>query len=61
MDYRLDRRDLIEKGRQEGIEKGRQAEKREQVLKLLELGLDISTIVKATDLSKVKILNIKKK
>jgi len=35
----------------QGIEKGRQVEKREQTLKLLELGVDISIIIKVTSLS----------
>ncbi|MBC6415634.1 MAG: hypothetical protein GDA46_04500 [Bdellovibrionales bacterium] len=65
MDYRLDIQDSkeegFEQGKQEGIEEGRQAEKREQTLKLLELGIDISTIIKVTGLSKSKILKLKKK
>ncbi|MBC6416191.1 MAG: hypothetical protein GDA46_07420 [Bdellovibrionales bacterium] len=51
----------IEKGRKQGIEEGRQAEKREQAFKLLKLGIDISTIIKVTSLSKSKILKLKKK
>ncbi|MBC6416031.1 MAG: hypothetical protein GDA46_06565, partial [Bdellovibrionales bacterium] len=61
MDYRLDIQDSKEEGFEEGFEQGRQAEKREQAVKLLELGVDISTIIKVTDLSKNKILQLKKK
>ncbi|MBC6416150.1 MAG: hypothetical protein GDA46_07210 [Bdellovibrionales bacterium] len=57
MNYRLDKQGWME----EGFEKGRQAEKREQLFKLLELGVNISKLIKVTAFSKIKILKLKKK
>jgi len=42
----------LRKGRKEGMEKGRNNEKRETAKKMFELGIDIDKIMKATGLEK---------
>jgi predicted transposase/invertase (TIGR01784 family) len=53
-------KELILKGRQEGIQKGRQEGKLETALQMLKMSLDIDLIVQVTGLTKEQILELDK-
>ena len=54
------RKDGIQKGRASGLAEGTQVEKHKIAKKLLNLNIDISTIMQSTGLSKQEILNLQK-
>ena len=54
------RKDGIQKGRASGLAEGTQVEKHKIAKNLLNLNIDISTIMQSTGLSKQEILNLQK-